>query len=155
MGARLGELGSPRVGPQRGPSPTAKNLRPTSPFSQPTAPPSAPRRSRPTGSPTHPTASDAQAGLASVWAGGVGVGAGCPVRPLRLRWLRVTVVSQTWEPVQYVYSRRGCGWFVWLNIHKHFQILLFGVMCVNQVCLPSTASHHNCQILQHSVGQLT
>ncbi|KAF6284815.1 replication termination factor 2 [Rhinolophus ferrumequinum] len=55
------EMLKSRMEPQRGPLPTARSLRLTSPSSPPTALPSAPRRSQPTGSPTRPTASEAPA----------------------------------------------------------------------------------------------
>ncbi|XP_054397430.1 replication termination factor 2 isoform X2 [Pongo abelii] len=64
MRALLEKLGSLRVEPQRGPSLTVKNQRPTSPSLPLTAPPSAPRRSLPTGSPTRPTASEARTATA-------------------------------------------------------------------------------------------
>nr|AAP73812.1 SHUJUN-3 [Homo sapiens] len=64
MRALLEKLGSLRVEPQRGPSLTVKNRRPTSPSLPLTAPPSAPRRSLPTGSPTRPTASEARTATA-------------------------------------------------------------------------------------------
>ncbi|XP_032317309.1 replication termination factor 2 isoform X1 [Camelus ferus] len=80
MGALLEKPGSLRVERQRGPLPTVRSRKLTSPFSQLTALPSAPRRSQPTGSPTRPTASEARAApprrLLRLHEGGA-VGLGC------------------------------------------------------------------------------
>lgn len=110
-GALPEKSGSLCAEPQRGPSPTVKSLKLTSPSSLPTAPPSAPRRSRPTGSPTRPTASEARTAPGAPQAL-LGLRGGGAV-PCALLALGVCAVgkspSQTSEPVWSPLLARGTG----------------------------------------------
>ncbi|XP_030165205.1 replication termination factor 2 isoform X3 [Lynx canadensis] len=110
-GALREKSGSLCAEPQRGPSPTVKNLKLTSPSSLRTAPPSAPRRSRPTGSPTRPTASEARTAPGAPQAL-LGLRGGGAV-PCALSALGVCAVgkspSQTSEPAWSPLLARGAG----------------------------------------------